>query len=55
MCSKFAYWTAISQSNKAAHNWTPISHEKPINVIVEIYQNLCQHGIANVFRAFSFF
>ena len=39
---------AVLQSNKAAQNWTSISHKKPINAIVEIIlcQNLCQHGIA---------
>ena len=52
--SKFGYSTGISLSNKVAHNWTSISHKKPINVIVEVCQNLCQDGIANVFRPFSF-
>ena len=54
MRSEFAYSTAISQSNRKAHDWTSISHKKPINVMIEICQNLCQHGIANVLRSFRF-
>ena len=32
---------------RSARNWTSISHKKPINMIVAIRQNLCQHGITH--------